>query len=110
MKLLFDANLSWRLAAALAGSFGECVHVNKTELPKPATDTEIWNYAAQNDYIIVTQDTDFLNFLETSGWPPKLVLLRVGNMGRDEAAALLLRAKPQIEDLNKNDYGLLEIV
>ncbi|GMO48476.1 MAG: hypothetical protein Pg6C_11030 [Treponemataceae bacterium] len=26
------------------------------------------------------------------------------------AAALLLRAKPQIEDLNKNDYGLLEIV
>jgi predicted nuclease of predicted toxin-antitoxin system len=110
MKLLFDANLSWRLAAALSGPFGECVHVNRTELPKPASDTEIWNYAAQNGCIIVSQDTDFLNFLETKGWPPKLVLLRMGNMSRDEAAAILLQAKAQIEDLDKNDYGLLEIV
>jgi len=30
MKLLLDANLSWRLAALLSEHFGECMHVNKT--------------------------------------------------------------------------------
>jgi len=33
MKLLLDANLSWRLTSVLSEYFGECVHVNKTELP-----------------------------------------------------------------------------
>jgi len=52
MKLLLDANLSWRLTTVLSEHFSECVHVNKTELPKPAKDTEIWNYAAANGYTI----------------------------------------------------------
>jgi len=56
MKLLLDANISWRLTSVLSEHFGECVHVNKTELPKPAKDTEIWNYAAANNYTIITQD------------------------------------------------------
>jgi predicted nuclease of predicted toxin-antitoxin system len=110
MKLLLDANLSWRLSALLSEQFGECIHVNKTNLPKPAKDTEIWNYAATNGYIIVTQDSDFLNLFETRGYPPKIILLRVGNIGRKEAGEILLQAKPSIEDLEKNNYGLLEII
>jgi len=110
MRLLLDANLSWRLTACLSEQFGECIHVNQTDLPKPAKDTEIWNYAATNGYIIVTQDSDFLNLFETRGYPPKIVLLRTGNMDRKKAEEILLQAKPSIEDLEKNDYGLLEII
>ena len=110
MKLLLDANLSWRLAAGLTGHFGECIHVNKTTLPKPAKDTEIWNYAAANGYTIVTQDADFLNLFETRGFPPKIILLRVGNMSRGEAGEILVQSKSAIEDLAKDDYGLLEII
>jgi predicted nuclease of predicted toxin-antitoxin system len=110
MKLLLDANLSWRLASVLSGQFGECIHVNQTALPKPAKDTEIWNYAATNGYMIVTQDSDFLHLFETRGYPPKVILLRIGNMGRKEAGDILIQAKPSIEDLEKNDYGLLEII
>jgi len=110
MKLLLDANLSWRLKNSLSEHFGECAHVNQTSLSKPATDTEIWNYAAENGYIIITQDADFLNLFETRGYPPKIVLLRVGNMGRKEAEEILLQARLSIEDLEKSEYGLLEIV
>jgi len=110
MKLLLDANLSWRLATVLSGQFGECIHVNQTPLPKPAKDAEIWDYAAANSYTIVTQDSDFLNLFETRGYPPKVILLRVGNMGRKEAGEILVQAKPSIEDLEKSDYGLLEII
>ena len=110
MKLLLDANLSWRLTVLLSEHFGECVHVNQTELSKPAKDIEIWNYAAENGYIIVTQDSDFLNLIETRGYPPKIVLLRTGNMNRKRSAEILLQAKISLEDLEKSDYGLLEII
>jgi len=110
MKLLLDANLSWRLTAVLSEHFGECVHVNKTELPKPAKDTEIWNYAAANGYTIITKDSDFLYLFETKGYPPKVVLLRVGNIDIKTAEKILLQAKSSILDLENGDYGLLEII
>jgi predicted nuclease of predicted toxin-antitoxin system len=109
MKLLLDANISRRLTPVLAEHFGECVHVNTVVLPMPATDTEIWDYARQHGYIIVTQDSDFLNFLQTKGYPPKVVLLKTGNMDRTSMQTLLINLKPFIEDLDKNAYGLLEI-
>jgi predicted nuclease of predicted toxin-antitoxin system len=84
--------------------------VNRTNLQKPAKDIEIWNYAAANGYIIVTQDSDFLNLFETKGYPPKIVLLRTGNMDRKKAEEILVQAKLSIEDLEKSDYGLLEII
>jgi predicted nuclease of predicted toxin-antitoxin system len=98
------------MTAVLSEQFGECIHVNKTNLSKPAKDTDIWNYAAANGYIIVTQDSDFLNLFETRGYPPKIILLRIGNIGRKEAAEILIQAKFSIEDLEKNNYGLLEII
>jgi len=110
MKLLLDANLSWRLAVPLSAQFGECIHVNQTKLPKPAKDTEIWDYAAVNGYIIITKDSDFLNLFETRGYPPKVILLRVGNIDRKEAEMIIMQAKASIEDLEVNNYGLLEII
>jgi predicted nuclease of predicted toxin-antitoxin system len=110
MKLLLDANLSWRLTSVLTEHFGECIHVNKTDLPKPAKDTEIWNYAAANGYSIITQDSDFLNLFETRGFPPKIILLRVGNMNRKMAEEIILQAKASILDLETGDCGLLEIL
>jgi Uncharacterized protein conserved in bacteria len=110
MKLLLDANLSWRLSSVLSEHFGECIHVNKTELPKPAKDTEIWNYAAVNGYTIITQDADFLNLFETKGFPPKVILLRVGNIDRKTAEKILLQVKSSIFELENDNYGLLEII
>jgi len=102
--------LSWRLTSVLTEHFGECIHINKTDLPKPAKDTEIWNYAAANGYSIITQDSDFLNLFETRGFPPKIILLRVGNMNRKIAEEVILQAKASILDLETSDCGLLEIL
>jgi len=55
MKLLLDANVSWRLAARLKSYFEECLHVDYTGLNIPAQDIEIWNYALNNNLIIITQ-------------------------------------------------------
>ena len=110
MKLLLDANISWRLTSILTEKYGECQHVNQTVLPKPAKDIEIWNYAAKNGFIIVTQDSDFLNLFETKGYPPKIILLRKGNISRKTAGEIMMQAESSIRDLEKNEYGLLEII
>ena len=110
MKLLLDANLSWRLTSLLSEPFGECVHVNQTKLPKPAKDTEIWNYTGNNGYMIVTRDLDFLNLFTTRGYPPKIILMRTGNISTKVTGEILKQAKNSIEDFEKNDFGLLEII
>ncbi len=61
MKLLLDANISWRLVAKLKTHFTDCFHVDHIGLIIPAKDTEIWNHALENDLVIVTNDDDFLN-------------------------------------------------
>ena len=44
------------------------------------------------------------------GYPPKIILLRLGNKRRKELAEILVNAGSEIENLDKNDYGLLEII
>jgi predicted nuclease of predicted toxin-antitoxin system len=111
MKLLLDANLSWRLCPVLAQTFGECAHVNKIELPIPAKDAEIWRYARENGYIVVTQDTDFLHLLEAKGYPPKVILIKTGNLARPQVEQILIQATVSITELFENDdCGLLEIL
>jgi len=109
MKLLLDANISWKLTNILAPIFGECTHVDLISLTVPVKDDDIWNYALENGYIIITKDNDFLDLLELKGFPPKVVLLKTGNNSSKILAELIVDAKQQIQDLENNKYGLLEV-
>jgi predicted nuclease of predicted toxin-antitoxin system len=110
MKLLLDANISWKLSNELKPVFGECTHVDLIGITVPAEDIDIWNYALKNGYIIITKDNDFVDLLEIKGFPPKIVLLKTGNNSSKALLELLINMRPMIEDLENNNYGLLEIV
>jgi predicted nuclease of predicted toxin-antitoxin system len=110
MKILLDANISWKLASVLSPIFGECAHVDLIGINVPAKDMDIWNYALNKGYIIISKDTDFINLLELKGFPPKVVLLKTGNNSSQALVNLLISIKPMMEDLENNNYGLLEIV
>jgi len=109
MKLLLNANISWKLINILTPVFGECAHVDLIGLAVPVKDKDIWNYALENGHIIITKDNDFLDLLELKGFPPKVVLIKTGNNNSKTLADLLIETKPKIEDLENNNYGLLEI-
>jgi predicted nuclease of predicted toxin-antitoxin system len=63
---------------------------------RDATDTEIWEYAKVNDFVIVSKDSDFQARSLLHGHPPKFIWLRVGNCNvatienllRDRSAAI----------------------
>jgi predicted nuclease of predicted toxin-antitoxin system len=109
MKLLLDANISWKLINILTPIFGECTHVDLINLAVPVKDLDIWNYALENGYIIITKDNDFLDLLELKGFPPKVILIKTGNNSSKTLADLIINVKPKIEDLENNNYGLLEV-
>ena len=109
MKLLLDANLSWRLVKSISLEFPETNHVNEL-MTQPATDTAIWNIALQQGFIIVTNDEDFLNLLLAKGFPPKIILLKSGNQSNLYLINLLIKNKEAIEKLfSSEDIGILEL-
>lgn len=78
MKLLFDQNLSYRLARALQDLFPGSTQVRLEGLDQ-ADDAVIWRYAAEQGFCIVSLDADFAQMSALHGSPPKVVWLRCGN-------------------------------
>ena len=110
MKLLIDANLSWRLVNLLKDHFAEITHVVNTGLQESSSDTLIWSYAKENDYSIITNDDDFYLLALSKGVPPKIILLKTGNQSTRYVTEILIKHKQEIADFILNEeYGVLEI-
>ncbi len=65
MKFLFDQNISYRILQKLPDKFEDSSHVKSDNLMN-ASDRDIWEFAKQNGFIIVTQDATGLLKLLTS--------------------------------------------
>ena len=110
MKILLDANISYKLTNILAPIFEECTHVDFIGLDVPIEDIDIWNYALDNGFVIITKDTDFVDLMDLKGFPPKVVLLKTGNNSSKALAELLINVKQNIIELENSNFGLLEII
>jgi predicted nuclease of predicted toxin-antitoxin system len=88
VRLLFDQNLSPRLVASLGDLYPGSAHVREAGLLS-ADDIVVWEYAAENDFVIVSKDSDFHQRAFLLGHPPKVVWVRRGNCTTSEIAAAL---------------------
>jgi predicted nuclease of predicted toxin-antitoxin system len=88
MKLLFDQNLSHRLVALLAEEFPGSVHVRELGL-SAAADPVVWQYAAENGFLIASKDVDFQQRALLLGFPPKVIWVRLGNCSTADVERLL---------------------
>lgn len=110
MKILLDANLSYRLTKKLAIIYPDCLHVTRTGLPIPAEDIAIWQWAKNNDRIIITNDDDYYHLANLYGFPPKVVLLRIGNQSTQAMADALVKHYEDLKNLSDSaETGLLEL-
>lgn len=97
MKLLFDENLSRKLAVKLAELYPGSVHVAEVNLLK-SPDREIWESAKAGNFVIVTTDSDFYELATTIGPPPKVVWLRRWKHPTKDAASVLRREAVRITE------------
>jgi len=108
MKLLFDQNLSLRLCAAVSDVFPGSIHVRDVGLQN-AEDRAIWEFAARNDYMIISQDADFAEMAILLGGPPKVIWIRAGNQPWSETLALLRNYAETIVAFEDDEAVCLEI-
>jgi len=109
MKLLFDENISYRVVKKLE-PITECLHVSRSGLKMPAKDTQIWDFAKKNNYIIVTFDEDFEDLSNLYGFPPKVILVRMGNSSTQELVEKFTLKLAEIKQFYVSEiYGLLEV-
>ncbi|WP_395052429.1 DUF5615 family PIN-like protein [Flavobacterium sp.] len=55
-----------------------------SDLNLKMSDSEIWNYALNNQLIILTKDVDFFNKFSISEVSPKIIYFKIGNLSLKE--------------------------
>lgn len=101
MKFVVDMNLSPRWAATLTNAGWHAKHWSEIGRAD-ATDAEILEYAAANDYVVLTHDLDFGTILAiTHGSKPSVVQIRAVDISPEsisvQVITALTRAAPEIE-------------
>lgn len=76
---LIDANLPQKFSF---WNTPDCIHV--AEINRHWSDNEIWDYARENNLVIVTKDADFSNRILYTKPPPKVIHFLTGNLKLNE--------------------------
>ncbi len=96
MKLLLDENLSRRIVPFLQAAFPGSTQIALLGL-ESASDSEIWQYAKDNGYVIVSRDSDFQERSLVAGHPPQVVWLKIPNRSKTVVLNILLEHQVEIE-------------
>ena len=88
MKLLFDENS--KLPNRLSDLFPDSLHVRDVKM-EATIDPIVWDYAKDNDLMIVSKDADMHDLSLVFGNPPKVIWLRLGNFSTLQVENLLRR-------------------
>jgi predicted nuclease of predicted toxin-antitoxin system len=83
VKLLLDENLPAALTSALDDVFPGSTHVLTLGFGQ-TPDIEVYRYAAKHGFTILTKDSDYDALSGRHGAPPKVILLKIGNMLADD--------------------------
>jgi predicted nuclease of predicted toxin-antitoxin system len=109
VKLLFDQNLPPGLVEALSDLYPGSAHVQKMGLDR-ATDDQLWAFARDQGYAIVTKDADFSDRSAWHGFPPKVVWLRLGNSSTAEIESALRKHQSEMLELDQDSrLGVLAV-
>lgn len=109
-RLLFDQNLSPRLVTRLADLYPDAVHVASLGLGS-APDKAVWQLSRDQDYVIVSKDADFSEFVVLYSFPPKVIWIQRGNCSTKDIENMLRKHVDAIssfmDDVNTGILALL---
>lgn len=110
MKLLFDQNISHRLLNSIRDIFPDAVQVRELGLENQS-DKQIWEFAKEHHFLIVTFDADFYDFSLVWGHPPKIIWLRTYNQTTKNVEEILRKHLQTIQVFyNDSNLACLEII
>lgn len=97
IRILLDQGLPRRTPFHLKNEYWDVLHTGDIGLSK-ATDSEILEYARNNQRIIITLDADFHAFLAvTNAESPSVIRIRIEGLKAMELARLIKDIWPKVE-------------
>ncbi len=102
-KYLIDVNLPSRFSVWAGGDYQHVAHINDE-----MKDSEIWEYAKDNDFTIVTKDADFSDLVMASLPPPKVIHIKFGNMKMKEFHQVITRIWDDVLVMS-DEYKLVRV-
>lgn len=95
MNFLVDNQLPDALCNFLTAQAHQSSHVLSLHLDE-ASDLQIWDYATNGDWIVVSKDEDFLHLANRPGDTGKLLWVRIGNCRKQTLLRAFERELPEI--------------
>ena len=68
--------------------FPGSLHISEV-LARRTPDESIWIYAIDNDFVVITKDSDYPDLSSRLGYPPKVIWIRSGNTPNAVVESLL---------------------
>ncbi|MGH9646578.1 MAG: DUF5615 family PIN-like protein [Bryobacteraceae bacterium] len=108
MRFLIDNQLPSALARFLTSIGTEAAHVLDLGLAQTG-DAELWSFAVENKFVLISKDHDFLHFLNRTEHEGQLIWVRVGNCRRQALLEVVERVWPETMALLTAGDRLIEI-
>jgi predicted nuclease of predicted toxin-antitoxin system len=108
VKFLVDAQLPTRLVKLLQQAEVDTIHTRDLPRQNATADVEINAISMQQERIVITKDSDFLDSFLISGQPYKLLLVTTGNITNTELLELFTKNLSQLLNLFEQ-HSLIEI-
>jgi predicted nuclease of predicted toxin-antitoxin system len=110
VKLLLDQNISPKLVIRLNDIFPGSLHVQNVNMDR-SDDSAVWDFAAENNLVIVSKDVDFSERSLIWGFPPKIIWIRRGNCSTTDIENILRSNLDSINQLvNNPKIGVLILI
>ena len=108
MNFLVDNQLPRALALFLDGHGYSAKHVLDLGMDE-ALDGALWNYARENDLIVVSKDEDFFHLANRSEDKGKLLWVRIGNCRKEALLEAFANSLPDIVRAFDEGYRVVEV-
>lgn len=105
MKFLVDAQFPVRLAMFLQKKGHDVLHTRNLPEQNATSDTKINQISLEEERVVVTKDSDFVDSFMTIGKPWKLLLITTGNIRNSELENIFDKNLTTIvAELQSHDY------
>jgi len=98
VKFLVDAQLPRKLAELLESLGHDARHTLDLPAKNRTSDETLRQLAQDEDRVLVTKDSDFVDSFMVRGLPPKLLFVTTGNMANKDLLTLFRASLPAIVD------------
>jgi len=108
MKFLVDANLPFKLALKLRDQGFDVLHTDHLPEKELTSDKELRKISVEQDRIVISKDSDFLDSQLINGIPSKFFYISTGNIINRDLIRLIDQNLGRIVELFL-DYDLIEL-